>query len=399
MRRTLSLLALLLAALPASAQTYPEARGETGPDVPAFWVRPGYRVTLAAQNYGESRFLERLPDGTILVSQPSAGTLTALRDTDNDGVYEAKSVLLRGYPKLHGLHLADDGHLYFTTSGAVFRVRPPADVSAEIPKSAVETVIPEGELPQGGGHWWRSIVVKDGFLYTSIGDSGNINDETATDRQKLWRFKTVGTDKTLWSSGLRNTEKLRFRPDASGKLTNDLYGADHGSDNLGARYGEKGGGPITDVFPPCEFNHYIQGFNYGHPFVTGLGLPRPEYANRPDILQLVENNTAPAWSFGAHVAPNGWTFLTKPTLTGQTGDAIVTFHGSWNARRKVGYGVARIAFDPVTGRPYGQQLLVGTLDPTGRQPLARPCDALELPNGSLLFTDSTGKLYRLEKAK
>ncbi|RYG85323.1 hypothetical protein EON77_05760, partial [bacterium] len=104
-------------------------------------------------------------------------------------------------------------------------------------------------LPSGGGHWMRSILVTPTALYTSIGDSSNASDETATDRQKIWRFNLDGTGKTLFASGLRNTEKLRVRPG-----TTTIYGADHGSDNWAASYGEVGGQqPFTDVNPPCEF--------------------------------------------------------------------------------------------------------------------------------------------------
>lgn len=398
-RRVACLLLTALMATPVLAQPMPEGTpaGELGPGVPEMWVRPGLRVTLAAQEYGESRFMEFDAAGTLYVSQPNTAALIALRDTDNDGVYETKTTVLTGYPKLHGLHFAEDGFFYFTTTGAVYRFKPTTGDA----KPEVQTVIEEGTLPKGGGHWWRSIVVKDGFLWTSIGDSGNINDETATDRQKIWRFKVDGSDKTLWSTGIRNTEKLRFRPKLDGSLTNDLYGADHGSDVFGNRYGEpdggRRGGPITDNFPPCEFNQYVQGFNYGHPFVTGIGLPRPEFATRQDILQLVDANTAPAWTFGGHWAPNGFTFVRTATTLGRAGDAVVALHGSWNARQKQGYRVERIMFDEVTGKPYGAQTLVNTLHRNGRDFSARPCDVIEAPDGSLLFTDSGGKLYRISR--
>lgn len=382
-----------LATLAAAPQKGPQ--GQRGPGVPEFWVRPGFKVTLAAEDFGQSRFLVTAPDGTLFVSQPDAGSITALRDIDGDGVYETKSKVLEGRRYVHGMQI-DGDWLYFTTTGAVSRAKLPSEGA---PLADIQTVIPEGEVPSGGGHWWRSILVHNGKLWTSIGDSGNITDEATTDRQKIWHFD-IGqdgraTNKKLWATGIRNTEKLMLRPG-----TPEVWGCDHGSDNLGARYGEKGGGPITDVFPPCEFNHYVDGFNYGHPFVTGLGLPRPEYANRADILQKVEANTPPELSFGAHWAPNGWTFLNGDGLLGKSGDALIAFHGSWNARRKVGYRVERVFFDDVTGRPMGSQKLVGTLDGSGEEVLGRPCDLVELPDGSVLFTDNgTSRIYRISRVK
>jgi glucose/arabinose dehydrogenase len=403
-RLTLSLLLTALLTTPALAQPMSEGTpsGEIGPGVPEMWVRPGLRVTLAAKEYGESRFMEIDTTGTLYVSQPNTGALIALRDTDKDGTYETKTTVLTGYPKLHGLHFADDGHLYFATTGAVYRFKPTTGDA----RPEVQTVIKEGAVPAGGAHWYRSVVVKDGHLWTSIGDSGNINDEATTDRQKIWRYK-IGTsgaaeDKTLWSTGVRNTEKLRFRVRPDGTLTHDLYGADHGSDLFGNRYGEpdggRRGGPITDQFPPCEFNQYVQGFDYGHPFVTGLGLPRPEFATRPDILQRVDANTAPAWCFPGHWAPNGFTFVRTPATLGRAGDAVVALHGSWNARQRQGYRVERVMFDEVTGKPYGAQTLVNTLRRNGRDFSARPCDVIEAPDGTLLFTDSGGKIYRISRA-
>jgi glucose/arabinose dehydrogenase len=378
--------------------------GERGPGVPEFWVRAGLRVTLAAEGFGEARFMEFDPNGTLYVSQPNSGSLIALRPAgDEGGKFGGKVVLVSGMKKLHGLCMADDGYLYFTTTGAIYRFKP-AKEPAPLGKQDIQTVIPEGQIPQGGGHWWRSIVVKGGKLWTSIGDSGNLSDETNTERQKIWQFTInpetgAAADKTLWSTGIRNTEKLRFRPG-----TDSLYGCDHGSDTFGNRYGEnnggRNGGPITDNWPPCEFNHYIKGFNYGHPFVTGLGLPRPEFANRPDILELVDINTAPEWCFGGHWAPNGWNFTTGTKTLDKAGDAVVALHGSWNARQKQGYRIERICFDEATGKPYGAMMLVGTLKPGTQNILARPVDVVEEPGGAILWSDdSGGKIYRISRVK
>jgi glucose/arabinose dehydrogenase len=379
--------ALLALASTASAQNEKGPQGERGPNVPEFWVRPGYKVTLAA-DARDARFMQLGPDGVLYVGD---GTGKAIRTfTPNpDGTYTFRSNFVEGLDHQHGFQLADDGYLYYTVPNAIYRVKPTGDKAANI-----ETVL--DNLPIGGGrggHWYRPVLVKDGYLWTAIGDPSNASDQTNTDREKIWRYKTDGTDKTLWCTGIRNTEKLLFRPG-----TAEMYGCDHGSDNIGANYGENNGGPVTDKFPPDEFNRYIQGFNYGHPFVTGLGMPRPEYAKRPDILQLVDNNTPPAWCFGAHNASCGWTFTTKPALTGQVGDAIIALHGSWNSRTKVGYKVARVIFDDVTHKPIGEQPLVTTLDATGTSPLARPVDIIELPDGSILFSDDHGgKIYKLTK--
>ena len=53
-------------------------------------------------------------------------------------------------------------------------------------------------------------------------------------------------------------------------------------------YGESTGRnqPITDLNPPEEFNKYVQDGFYGHPFIMGNGVPRPEFADRRDITAI-----------------------------------------------------------------------------------------------------------------
>ena len=143
----------------------------------------------------------------------------------------------------------------------------------------------------------------------------------------------------------------------------------------------------------------MEGGFYGHPFITGNKVPRIEFQNRPDIIDLADKTIVPAWSFGGHYAPNGFCFMSKNGLgTDLVGDALVAHHGSWNSLKKVGYQVERVCFDKVTGKPYGSQMLVGTLSKSG-DVLGRPVDCVEAPDGSVFFSDDHGgKIYRISKA-
>lgn len=385
MRLAPLLLTAACLASPAWAQnsSTAEANGITGPGVPAFQVRPGYTVTLAAQNIGEARFLEFGADGTLYVSQPSAGSIATLRPQGTG--YQKVADFITNKKSVHGLHFYE-GWLWYTQSGNVWKAR---DTNGD--GKADEDIEVLSGLPSGG-HWWRSILVtRDGF-YTSIGDSGNITDESSTDRQKIWKYTPDGQEKTLIATGIRNTEKLRFRPG-----TEELWGADHGSDWFGKPLGDaQGKQPITDKIPPCEFNYYVPGGFYGHPFIMGNGMPRLEYKDRPDIIDLAAKTILPAWQLGAHWAPNGFTFVTSNKV-GEPGDAFIACHGSWNSATKVGYRVERVLFDPHTGKPYGALPIVSTLSPTGGV-LGRPVDCVEAPDGTLLFSDNQGKrIFRLAK--
>lgn len=360
------------------------AESLVGPGVPPFQVRSGYRVDLVAEDIGEVRFIEFGEPGTLYVSQPRAGAIITLRL--EAGVWRKVADFIEGKPTAHGMHYFD-GWLWYTQSGVVWKAR---DTDGD--GKADEDIQITDDLPSGGGHWWRPILVTPEGFYTSIGDSGNITDERDTERQKIWHFNLDGSGKRLFASGLRNTEKLRLRPG-----TGEIWGADHGSDNYGQSLGEqRGNQPFTDKLPPDEFNHYIDGGFYGHPFIVGPGLPRLEFKDLPDFLELAAKTILPAWPIGPHWAPNGWTFAQYDAL-GLKGDAIVACHGSWNSSVRVGYRVERILFDDLTGKVIGSQLLVSCLD-SDQQVLGRPCDVAEAPDGSLYFSDdSRRRIYRIAR--
>jgi glucose/arabinose dehydrogenase len=363
--------------------------GPIGPGVPAFEVRPGYRVTLAADSVNTPRFMEFDDAGTLYVSVPFEGTIYALTDGDGDGYFESQQPFIQNRQFVQAMQFLD-GWLWFAQTGSIHRAR---DADGDGTPEEVITVIPEGELPSGGGHWYRPILVTADAIYTSIGDSGNITDETDTERQKIWKFDLDGGNKTLFCSGIRNNEKLQLRPG-----TDEVWGCDHGSDWFGRPLGESSGNqPVTDANPPDEFNHYVEGGFYGHPFVVGNVVPRIEYQDRTDIIDLASQTTPPAWGFGAHWSANAFTFITGDHFPADhAGDAFVACRGSWNSSVRVGYRIERVLFDDVTGKPYGSLRIVNTLNAEGTNYLARPVDCVEAPDGTVLFSsDVTGRIFRI----
>lgn len=373
-------------------------RGKTLPrNALGFGVRPGYEVTLAIPDLDGARFMEFDDKGTLYVSRPSKGDIVAFRDDNADGTYEKLGTFVTGKPSVHGLCFSE-GWLYFSTSEAIRKARDTSEPPDGKADEVVDVIAP-GKLPKGGGHWWRSLLVTKDSIFTSIGDAGNASIQADTDRQKIWKFSLDGENKSLWCSGIRNTEKLRLRPG-----TGELWGCDHGSDNFGQKLGEKTGvsQPITDLNPPCEFNRYTEGGFYGHPFITGNRVPRIEFQDREDIVDLANQTTPPEWCFGGHWAPNGFCFInpavnenTKALPADVSGDAFVAFHGSWNSVKPVGYQVARVLFDKETGKPYGLLTIVDALGANGKS-IARPVDCVQGPDGSVFFScDDTGRVFRI----
>lgn len=366
-------------------------------DLPAgLWVRDGFRLSVAAEGMLRPRFLAVGGRGELYVGQGEKQRILTLRDQDGDGFFETSQVLVEDHPTVHGLQVLD-GWLYFTESGALFRAR---DVDGDGRADEEQTIVPRGELPSGGGHWFRPILIHQGRLYTAIGDSHNVSDERETERQKIWSYavrevdgRIELSDKRLFASGLRNTEKLVVRPG-----TDEIWGMDHGSDWFGGilEQREKSGQPITDLNPPCEMNHYVEGGFYGHPFVVGNRVVRYEFLEQPGIVALAARTIPPAWAAGAHWAPNAMCFYDADAIPGARGDAFVAYHGSWNRSTPGGYCVTRVLFE--NGQPYGELPYAKFFAP-GKGAIGRPVDVIVAADGSLLISDDMGgRIYRLSAA-
>lgn len=351
-------------------------------------VREGFTLTVVQNEIQHPRFLQFDDRGTLYVSLPDAGKIKACRDQNGDGYYEKVTDFVTGHSTAHGMDWKN-GWLWFTETGAIFKAH---DTNGDGKADEKVTVIPEGKLPKGGGHWWRPVLINKGRIYTAIGCSGNITNDKDTERLKIWSFALDGTDKQYFSGGLRNTEKLIVRPG-----TEEIWGMDHGSDWFGRPLEKNAPGnhqPITNMHPPEEMNHYVKDGYYGHPFITGNKLPRYEYMDREDIVALAEKTTMPEWRGGAHWAANAMTFYTGDQFPeSYKKDAFVAYHGSWNREEKAGYCVTHVFFDK--GHPYGELKYVNFLTSEGEM-LGRPVDVVQAPDGSLLISDDWGNtIYRL----
>src|SRR5262245_47795402 len=115
-RRTLSILAVIIVSFSAmlvaqknSSQPQPQAdklapvsvpsRGNAGqatkPDGVTPTVPAGFTVSVYAEMRAP-RMMVYAPNGDLFVSSPAANNITVLRDTNNDGVFEERSVYAQG---------------------------------------------------------------------------------------------------------------------------------------------------------------------------------------------------------------------------------------------------------------------------------------------------------------
>lgn len=350
---------------------------------PRIYVRDGYTLSVALE-LDKARFMERSPDGVLFVSRPTESDIMSFKDTDGDGVYEPLGTFVSKHEWVHALEW-HDGWLWFATPGTIHRAQ---DTNGDGVADEVVQILDESTLPGGReGHWWRSLMIFEDRIYTSIGDSTNLSDERGSKRQKIWSYALDGSDEKLFCSGIRNTEKLNVRPG-----TSEIWGLDHGTDNFGAKIESpaKNYTPVTDTLPPEELNRYEEGGFYGHPFLMGPRIPHPEFVDHPDFAKLAGITIIPEWNVPAHWAPNGHIFYTGDQFPDAKGDLFVAYHGTSTSAIQ---SVSRILFED--GKPYGQLPYVSFID-DDKQVLGRAVDVLMEPDGSLLISDDhKGRIYRL----
>ena len=385
----LSILSILTAAGLSSSQAAEVPEG--------VWVRDGYELTVVEDTIKKPRFMAFDKEGVLYVSVIAEGKILACRDKDGDGSYESVTPFIEGKEaktRLQGVQF-HNGWLYFAQLNSISRAQ---DTDGDGKADKVQEILGADDLPTGKatGHRWRALLIHKGRIYTHVGDQTNATDEPidASERKKIWSFALNGTDKKLFASGIRNSEKLVIRPG-----TDEIWGVDHDVDMMGWQMEGKRdrnsteGQPITDHNPPAELNHYEEGKFYGHPWIVGKMMPNLMFIDHPDLMKYARMSTNPEWIMAAHCSANSLIFYRGNKIPRGHGDAFVAQKGGWNATQKVGYCLSRILFED--GKPYGEQKMVDFLK-DGEEALGRPTDCVQAPDGSILFSDDTGnKIYRL----
>ena len=225
-----------------------------------------------------------------------------------EGVYKTITEFVKEKRSVQGMDV-HDGWLYFSQAaeGSVSRAR---DTNGDGVADDVEVILPPKSLPSGGGHPFEGLLVTDKEIYVTASDPTNMTEAIDSPRKTIYVFDVDGKNKRVFCTGIRNTEKLRFRPG-----TTEIWGFDHGSDNFGGTYGEQMGKnqPITDLNPPEEFNRYVQDGFYGHPFIMGNGVPR---------RSVPSARTSSSWPT-RRSRRSGWCTRTGPCSGSRSFEAII----------------------------------------------------------------------------
>ena len=424
-KRAICAAALLIAAgCTKSAPSGSEAdAGEAAAEGPALTLPSGFRSDVVAKDLGRVRHITVRANGDIYANlrQPNATgqSAVALRDTTGDGKADRVE-----YFSSHGGGtgiLAYDGHLYFTSRTEVFRQRW-ASEDELVPSGATETIVTG--LPQQDSHAAKSIAIDgQGRLYVNVGAPSNACQEQSRapgspglnpcpqlERQgSIWRFSATEVGQSLaddgikHATGLRNVIALAWNPEA-----NDLFGVQHGRDQLDVLFPERFTPKQSSELPAEEFLRLTEGFVGGWPYTyydgaRGKRMVAPEYGGDGETESEAGRYPEPVHAFAAHYAPNGLLFYESDQFPSRyRHGAFVVFRGSWN-RGDFGQEGYRVEFLPMqNGQKTGpaEVFADGFAGPgpirTTRDADFRPTGIAVTPDGSLLVSDTEkGWIWRI----
>lgn len=337
---------------------------------------PGFEINVFAADLTNPRMLAVAEDGTVYVTERSAGDVVMLRDDDGDGQADQREVVANR-PDMHGIAI-DGNTMYLVTVNDIYRTTIQEDGRLAPLEHLVD------DLPEGGQHPNRTIVVgPDEKLYVSVGSTCNACGETNPENATILRVEPDGSYRTIFASGLRNTIGFGFEPQ-----TGELWGMDHGIDWLG------------DNEQHEELNHIVWGHRYGWPYVYDDSKlnPQDEPPGDISIVEWAAQSVEPVGFYTPHAAPMQMIFYTGEQFPGEfQGDAFVAFRGSWNRKPPSGYEVVRIRFE--NGKPVAFEAFAqGFLSREGKQWIhkGRLAGVAQAGDGALLVTDDTnGIIYRI----
>ncbi|MBT5551034.1 MAG: oxidoreductase [Nitrospina sp.] len=332
----------------------------------------GVRINIFAGNVPRARHMAFDDQGVLFLSQAKAGKVVALPDNDKNGEADQTIPILedRGMP--HGLAFAklDEGYyLYIAEETQVVRMK---RLQKPFSYGKPETII-DG-IP-GGGHFTRTLKIKDNKLYLSVGSSCNVCVEKNPLRAAISRFNMDGSGREIFAEGLRNSVGIEFSP-----YTGELWGVNNGRDMLG------------DHHPEEELNIIHQGKHYGWPYCYESQIYDEDFGRRFDCSKT----QVPAYAFTAHMAPLGLAFYQKGTLPDRFNHSVfIAFHGSWNRSVPAGYKVVRLKLDPSGKILSHEDFISGWLRKSGA-PDGRPVDIEQSPEGDLYLSDDyLGVVYKI----
>lgn len=389
--------------LPPMRIAKPVGWGDETPRAPE-----GFVVTALATDLRIPRQMLVLPNGDILVAEGRGGgapalrpkdviagvikkqgntkvnggdRITLLRDADNDGRAEVRTVFIDGLNAPYGLAYVD-GRIYVAEQDALVSF-PYVEAQTRITAPPEEVT----RLPSALNHHWTKALTAsaDGStLYVGIGSNSNAGERgmaVEEERAVVWAVdRSTGARRTI-ARGIRNPTALAIEPSSAA-----LWAVVNERDEIGPQ------------LVPDYLTSVRDGAFYGWPYsYWGQNLdPRV----RPQKPELVATAVTPDYALGAHVAALGLSFARDGGFGGVfTEGAFIGQHGSWNRQDLAGYKVAWVPFSG--GRPAGEPVdfLTGFLTDNG-EARGRPVGVWFDPQRRILLVadDLSNTVWRVAPA-
>lgn len=385
----------------AAGCVFPAAAELENASVPA-----GFCAWRWARDLDRPRGISVDDNGNVLILEQAAQSVVLLHDDDGNGVSGPdERVTLASAPGLnHGLALQGE-RLYASSASTVYGWDYLGD---RVPLGEPDVVI--SGIPSGGSHQTRTLLFDADYLYISVGSAGNVDRDSS--RARIRRFPiddlngpTIDfAEGEVFADGLRNEVGLGL------DLSDRVWGVENGRDGLRRRDFDPS--DIHEDNPAEELNLFAEpGRFYGYPYCwSEFSLPRgqglgagAQWADPQSMddgthddawCQDPANVVPPVTALQAHSAPLDVLFYAGGSFPDEyVGDALVTFHGSWNRSEPTGYKVVRIPFDS-DGMPADEP--ESLLEYAGAGDLGsgwrhRPVGLAVTPGGRLLVTSDSSR--------
>ena len=371
-----------------SVTNYPQTLLERPADA-RLRVPAGFRVNVFREGVRSGRWLAVAPNGDVFVAQMALNQITVLRDTDRDGRADEQKVWAVGGMVDRPMGMAfHDGYFYVACSGALIRY---PYTSGQTEASGTPTKL--ADLPGGGQHPARTLLIYNNKAYVGIGSSQNVAVEQDQRRATIQEFNLDGSGQTTYADGLRNPQGLDVNPAKAGEIWTVVNERDELGDELVPDY--------ATAVPRGAF--------FGYPWVYLTPANRDPRVKGP-VPAKVANTRTPEVLFRAHAAVLGLTFYAGTTFPAEyRGDLFLAARGSWNRAEGSGYKVVRVKMSAAglpetadaSGRNAGyEDFLTGWHLNAGQratpQVWGRPVGIITGADGSLLVADdASGTVWRV----
>ncbi|WP_180057876.1 MULTISPECIES: sorbosone dehydrogenase family protein [unclassified Acinetobacter] len=362
----------------------------------------GLKVQAFAQGLQHPRWLYVLPNGDVLVAEtdappkpedskgikgkimkmvmrragssyPSANRISLLRDSDQDGIADQKTVFLQNLNSPFGMTLVGN-MLYVANTDALVRFSYQPGMTQIKEKGTKVLDLPAGLLNH---HWTKNVIANPAGtkLYITVGSNSNVaeNGIAQEEGRALIMELDLSTGKTRpFATGLRNPNGMDWQPQSEA-----LWTVVNERDELG-----------NDLVPDY-MTSVKDGAFYGWPY-SYYGQ-HVDTRVKPQKPELVAKAIKPDYALGNHTASLSLTFYKANLISQYRDGALIGQHGSWNRKPHSGYKVIFVPFQ--NGQPSGQpqEVLTGFLSKNG-DAFGRPVGVATDAQGAILVADDVGNV-------